>query len=142
MKKLRINVNGKIYDVLVEVLEDDEQYPSPDAALPFPPPPVAGRTQLPPASPAAPATVAPPPGIPAGVDPDAVRAPIAGTVQKVFVSAGQAVEEKTPVVLLDAMKMDTYIYAPRSGKVAEVHVKAGETVQVGETLISFVKNGG
>lgn len=142
MKKLRINVSGKIYEVLVEVLEDDEQYPSPDSALPFPPPPVAGRTQLPPAPVAAAPVKASPAGIPTGVDPDAVRAPIAGTVQKVFVTVGTQVEEKTPVVLLDAMKMDTYIYAPRTGKVAEVHVNPGDTVQVGEKLISFVKNGG
>ena len=48
-------------------------------------------------------------------DPNVIASPIAGTVQKVFVTKGMHVEGKTPVVLLDAMKMDTYIYAPRSG---------------------------
>jgi 3-methylcrotonyl-CoA carboxylase alpha subunit len=63
--------------------------------------------------------------------------PIAGTVQKVFVQAGTHVEGKTPVVLLDAMKMDTYIYASRTGQIAEVLVAAGDAVQVGDPLIRY-----
>ncbi len=39
--------------------------------------------------------------------------------------------------MLDAMKMDTYIYAPRSGDVAEVCVKPGDSVQVGTCLIRY-----
>ena len=58
-------------------------------------------------------------------------------MQNLFVPAGSKVEAKTPVVLLDAMKMDTYIYAPRSGEVAEVCVEANQTVQVGDVLIRY-----
>ena len=43
------------------------------------------------------------------MDPNTIASPLAGTVQKVFVTKGMPVEAKTPVVLLDAMKMDTYI---------------------------------
>lgn len=150
MKKLRITVNGKVYEVVVQVLEDDElrvpgatgatpgytlpseilrataQQASSTAAAPTP-------TQLA----AAPLAAVPPAAVPRGVDPNAIAAPLAGTVQKVFVEAGASVEAKTPVVLLDAMKMDTYIYAPRNGHVAEVCVKPGETVQVGTVLIRY-----
>ncbi len=70
-------------------------------------------------------------------DPDAILAPLAGTVQKVFVQAGTHVDAKAPVVLLDAMKMDTYIYAPRGGDVAEVEVAPGDSVQVGDCLIRY-----
>ncbi len=149
MKKLRVTVNQKVYEVLVEVLEDDEQYvPGANMTGSLPPPPVLpGRK---PAAGAAPAPAAPAPAgappaaagpaggtLPTGVNRNAILAPIAGTVQKVFVESGMPVEEKTPVILLDAMKMDTYIYAPRSGLIAEVCVKPGDAVQVGALLIRF-----
>lgn len=131
MKKLRISVNGKVYDVTVQVLEDDEQVVT-GAGFLSPLPPVTA----PPRSPAS--IPAPPPG--AAVikgDPNAILAPIAGTVQKVYVQAGSRVDAKAPVVLLDAMKMDTYIYAPRAGEVAEASVAAGDAVQVGDCLIRY-----
>lgn len=133
MKKLRISVNGKVYDVEVQVLEDDERLASPlpvvsPIAMPAP-------ALVPPAGPAAPS------GPPKAGDPDVIASPIAGTVQKVFVTVGMQVEAKTPVVLLDAMKMDTYIYAPRSGKVAEVAATPGTTVQVADVLIRFEREG-
>ncbi len=134
MKKLRITVSGKVYDVEVQVLEDDEPIGAP-ATLPYPgggalPIPQAGK----PAAPAAPA--------PGGAgDPNVIASPIAGTVQKVFVTKGMHVEGKTPVVLLDAMKMDTYIYAPRSGTIAEVCVEAGASVQVRDPLIRYTPEG-
>lgn len=159
MKKLRVTVNQKVYEVLVEVLEDDEQYvPGANMTGSLPPPPVLpGRKPAAGAAPApaAPAPAAPTPAaaapagappaaagpaggtLPTGVNRNAILAPIAGTVQKVFVESGMPVEEKTPVILLDAMKMDTYIYAPRSGLVAEVCVKPGDAVQVGALLIRF-----
>jgi glutaconyl-CoA/methylmalonyl-CoA decarboxylase subunit gamma len=139
MKKLRVTLNGKTYDLTVEVLEDDEQYVT-GSNMPsaLPPPPIGRRksADLPPpvVAPAAPAAGTRASG---KVDPDTILAPIAGTVQKVFVQAGTHVEEKTPVVMLDAMKMDTYIYAPRSGDVVEVCVQPGESVQVGTCLIRY-----
>ena len=68
---------------------------------------------------------------------NAILAPIAGTVQKVFVEVGGGVEAQAPVVMLDAMKMDTYIYAPRAMTITEVSVAVGDTVQVGDPLIRF-----
>lgn len=138
MKKLRVTVNGRMYDVVVEVLEDDEQH-------------VPGATTLGPGT-AAPERLAPPaarapapsPAALANVkakNPDAVLAPIAGTVQKVYVSAGTKIEEKAPLVLLDAMKMDTYIYAPKTGTIAEVKVNSGDTVQVGDLLVRYQPEG-
>lgn len=134
MKKLRITVGGKVYEVVVEVLEDDEQY-------------LTGSTLgVPPTAPRPPRAAspvsAPPPAQAIGPgDPNAIRSPIAGTVQKVFVEAGQRVDEKVPVILLDAMKMDTYIYAPRAGEIAEVAVRPGDAVQVGQTLIRYHPEG-
>lgn len=132
MKKLRITVGEKVYDVTVEVLEEDA--PGIGAHMGAPLPPLG----TPPAG--APAPVAlpvagPPPAVAA--DPDLIRAPLAGTVQKIFVREGAHVEEKSPVVLLDAMKMDTYIYASRSGTIEKIEVKPGDTVQVTDILLRY-----
>jgi len=141
MKKLRITVEKKVYEVLVEVLEDDEHVASgPGFGSPLPPPPVHSAlpkkgAAAPSAAPVRPAAPSPMPAGP--YDPNVIMSPIAGTVQKVFVQAGSHVEGKTPVVLLDAMKMDTYIYASRSGEIAEVVVAAGDAVQVGDPLIRY-----
>lgn len=136
MKKLRITVNGKVYDVEVQVLQDDEAIGS-AATLPYP-----GAAALPMTEAAKPAPgPAPAPAAAGAGDPNVIASPIAGTVQKVFVTKGMHVEGKTPVVLLDAMKMDTYIYAPRTGTIAEVCVEAGASVQVRDPLIRYAPEG-
>ena len=136
MKKLRITVSGKVYDVEVQVLQDDEAIGSP-ATLPYP-----GAATAPMSEAARPAPgPASAPGAGGAGDPNVIASPIAGTVQKVFVTKGMHVEGKTPVVLLDAMKMDTYIYAPRSGTIAEVCVEAGASVQVRDPLIRYAPEG-
>ncbi|MBP1621803.1 MAG: hypothetical protein H6Q02_2570 [Acidobacteria bacterium] len=101
MKKLRINVSGKIYDVVVQVLEDDEAAVSGGGFLDTLPSFAAVRppVQAPPVAPPVAPTASPAPG---PRDLNVIAAPIAGTVQKLFVAAGTAVEAKTPVVLLDA----------------------------------------
>ena len=134
MKKLRITVEGKSYDVTVQVLEDDEATVSGAgfvSPLPAPPPRASAVTPSAAAS-AAPAA----PRMPVG-QPDAILAPIAGTVQKVFVQPGASLEAQAPVVMLDAMKMDTYIYAPRAMTITEVAVEVGASVQVGDPLVRF-----
>ena len=68
---------------------------------------------------------------------DAVTAPIAGTIQKIFVQVGGHIEAKAPALLMDAMKMDTYIYAPRSGTIAKVAVNPGDAVRVGQLLFEY-----
>jgi len=144
MKKLRITVEGKTYDVTVQVLEDDEATVS-GAGFVSPLPTLAPR----PAAPVVPPQVTSP--VPNGTSPatppaasrmpvgqaDAILAPIAGTVQKVFVQVGGTVEAQAPVVMLDAMKMDTYIYAPRAMTITEVSVEIGASVQVGDPLVRF-----
>jgi biotin carboxyl carrier protein len=130
MKKLRVTIGEKVYEVTVEVLEDDEGRVSPT------PLPASLPRQV--ASPVY-AAVPAPSGTPSagGPDPDVVRSPMSGIVQKVFVHAESRVELNAPVVMLDAMKMDTYIYAPRAGSIAEVCVTPGEPVQVGGLLVRF-----
>jgi biotin carboxyl carrier protein len=142
MKKLRITVRGISYEVLVEVLEDSDsaalaETSARGGSLPGGRAPI---TSQPPAQAAAPSPPAGPtaPAFPrAPGDPNTVAAPIAGTVQKVFVAPDQEVEAKVPLVLLDAMKMDTYIYAPRHGRIAEVAVAPGDSVTIGQPLVRY-----
>jgi acetyl-CoA/propionyl-CoA carboxylase biotin carboxyl carrier protein len=67
---------------------------------------------------------------------DAV-APMQGTILKVLVSEGDAVESGDALVVLEAMKMETVISAARSGIVAEVRVGPGDTAGAGDVLVAL-----
>jgi 3-methylcrotonyl-CoA carboxylase alpha subunit len=60
-----------------------------------------------------------------------VRAPIVGRVAKVFVKAGQAVAKGDRVAVVEAMKMEHVLHAPRDGTVKTVAVTEGEQVAQG-----------
>lgn len=127
MKKLRITVEGKTYDVTVEDLTE----------------PTAQRASAgsPPASPSsAPSTpsslsdAAPQkPQLP--ISTGAVTSPMAGTVKSVLVKQADSVKEGQPLVILEAMKMENQITAPVAGAVKSVDVKEGEQVQEGHVLL-------
>ncbi|MCR9261222.1 MAG: sodium-extruding oxaloacetate decarboxylase subunit alpha [Pseudomonadaceae bacterium] len=67
----------------------------------------------------------------------AVPAALAGTVVKVLVQAGQSVTQGQPLVVLEAMKMETDISAPSAGVIGEVLVAAGDAVVVGTPLVTL-----
>jgi len=154
MKKMRITLNDQVFDVQVELLEDDEdRYPgaptpawSP-AAAPAPKAPAAsafgaaGAAALDTGAAAGALGAAPVSRAAAPAAPKAeagtLSAPIVGSVSQILVEVGATVEENQPVVVLDAMKMDTYINAPRKGTVSAIHCRIGESVQVGQKLVSF-----
>ena len=85
----------------------------------------------------APAAPAAAPAAPAAGSGESVPAPLAGNIWKVQVSAGQAVQEGEVLVILEAMKMETEVRAAKSGTVVSVDVKEGDTVQVGDSLITL-----
>ncbi|MCB1620466.1 MAG: sodium-extruding oxaloacetate decarboxylase subunit alpha [Thiothrix sp.] len=64
-------------------------------------------------------------------------APLAGNIFKVLVGPGDEVSEGEPMIILEAMKMETAISAPRDGVVASVRVKEGDAVAVGDTLLTL-----
>ncbi|MGC8480185.1 MAG: acetyl/propionyl/methylcrotonyl-CoA carboxylase subunit alpha [Acidimicrobiales bacterium] len=61
-------------------------------------------------------------------------APMPGTVVRVEVSPGERVAQGTPVVVLEAMKMEHTVRAPHDGTVTEVRVGVGEAVDVGAVM--------
>ena len=77
----------------------------------------------------------------AGFVPDSgeipVQAPMPGLIVSVPVTAGQQVQQGQVLVILESMKMDNELCAPRDGVVARVHVAQGESVDGRQTLVTL-----
>jgi acetyl-CoA/propionyl-CoA carboxylase biotin carboxyl carrier protein len=65
---------------------------------------------------------------------EALASPLQGTVLRVDVEKGQAVESGAVICVIEAMKMENEITAHRSGKVEELNVTAGASIGAGETI--------
>jgi oxaloacetate decarboxylase alpha subunit len=68
---------------------------------------------------------------------NAVNAVLAGNIFKVHVSPGDSVERGQPLLIVEAMKMETTVVAPESGTVVGVFVAEGDVVAVGDPLIGI-----
>jgi len=64
-----------------------------------------------------------------------VRSEIAGSVWKIEVAVGDQVAEDDPLVILESMKMEIPLLAPRAGTVKEVLVREGEPVAEGDVAV-------
>ena len=64
-------------------------------------------------------------------------APTPGNIVKVLVDVGDSVEKDAPLVVMEAMKMESEVKAPQAGKIVAVHVNAGDTVQTSEPLVTI-----
>jgi biotin carboxyl carrier protein len=129
--KLKIAVDGKTYEVEVEVLDGGESFLLPGAGggRPMYTPAAKRVSTAPQRAPAAtPSPVA---------SKNACTSPLAGNVWKVLVEPGQKVALDETVVIIEAMKMETAIAAPLEGTVSAVHVKPGDAVKVNQVLVEF-----
>ena len=66
-----------------------------------------------------------------------VRSSLAGNVFKVLLPSGSVVEQGQAVIVLEAMKMETEVNAPKSGAISSVFVNEGDTVEVGDLLFAI-----
>ena len=66
--------------------------------------------------------------------PEDVKAHITGVVFQITSKAGDKVAAGDPVIVLESMKMEIPVEAPRAGKVREIKVAEGQTVQEGDTV--------
>ena len=125
MKKLRVTVDGKSYDVLVEVLDEPAPHEPRQAAWSAPVAPV--HVDSPSAG-----------GSSEKAAPGVVPSPLAGKVVSIEVQPGQHVEAKQQLLTLEAMKMNTYVFAPHAGTIEAILVKPGDAVEEGHGLIRLV----
>lgn len=65
------------------------------------------------------------------------KAPLAGNIWKVLVQPGQQVAEGDVVIILEAMKMETEVRAPKAGVIGSVTTSEGSAVKVGDTLYTI-----
>ncbi|MBP5154048.1 MAG: biotin/lipoyl-binding carrier protein [Lachnospiraceae bacterium] len=112
MSNYKITVNGITYDVTVE-----------DAATAA-------------AAPAAPAATAAPaaPVSAGGVE---VTAPVIGKIWKIIAAPGSRVSAGDDLVVLESMKMEIPVVAPQDGVIASVNVKEGDSVEVGDLIVTL-----
>jgi methylmalonyl-CoA carboxyltransferase small subunit len=128
--KLKIGIDGKQYEVDVEILEDDTA--SGSYLPPHGPPTTVQSVAV-----SAPGMSSVPP-VQNNVDEAKVaRSPVAGIVNKVNVQAGQLLQANDLMMVLEAMKMETNITAPAAGKVRQVNVAHGDGVKVNQVLVEF-----
>lgn len=114
MKAYKVNVNGNVYEITLEVI-DKADIKAPASA----PAPVASA----------------PVAAPAGAQ--TISAPMPGTILKVNVSNGKAVKKGDVLMILEAMKMENEILAPNDGTVSSVNVSQGATVESGTVLCTL-----
>lgn len=70
-------------------------------------------------------------------DPAEIGAPIPGNIIKILVKEGDEVEEKQPIAVIEAMKMETNILASMSGKISKIAVKEGQQLKSGELVATI-----
>ncbi len=129
--KLQIGIDGKTYEVDVEVLEDDHVGRTPGYLPPYP-----GSVTV--HSVRAATAVKPSPATETHVNESKVcRSPVAGVVLRVNVQPGQQLQPHDLMIVLEAMKMETNVTAPVAGKVKSVMAQPGDGVKVNQVLVEF-----
>ena len=119
MKTLRITLEGKTYEVGVEVVKGGPAISSVAAA----PAPVAAPAAAPATAPAA-----------GGLS---ITSQMHGLVFKSVVSVGQQVAKDEQLIILEAMKMESPIHAPYAASFSSILVKEGDAVTEGQVLIQL-----
>ncbi len=136
MKTYKITLNGKSYEVEVEEVGQGASSQTISTAAPVQQPRVEARPQQ--SAPQPKAEVkkeAQSVAVPQGAE--VVEAPMPGTVLDIKVNQGDTVTEGQVLVILEAMKMENEIVAPRSGKVSAINTSKGASVNAGDPLVSL-----
>ena len=131
-KEYNVTVNpkeGKFFDVTVNGATYEVEAENAPAAAPVAQP-VAAPVQ------AAPAAAAAPAAKPAGAS-EKLASPLPGVIIEISVKEGQQVKAGQKVAILEAMKMENEIPAPKDGTITEIHVHKGDTLQEGDPVVTI-----
>ncbi len=134
MKKLRITVEGKVYEVSVEFLDGDEVITTQGRPGGYQLSATNYTTPVSSAGVSAPSVSSAPPASGSTQD-GAVVSPLSGKIVSVDVKEGTEVSIGDQLVTIEAMKMNTFVNAPKAGKVAEICVAPGDGVDEGQALL-------
>ncbi|MBR6859005.1 MAG: biotin/lipoyl-binding protein [Bacteroidales bacterium] len=130
-KEYNVTVNpkeGKLFDVTVNGATYEVESENAPVAAPAPQPAAAPAQ----AAPAAAAPAAKPAG--AG---EKVASPLPGVIIEISVKEGQQVKAGQKVAILEAMKMENEIPAPKDGTITDIHVHKGDTLQEGDPVVTI-----
>lgn len=131
LRKFKISIDGTQY--LVEMEEVGAPVPTPaDLAAPAPVPAPAAAPAAAPEPEAAPAAAT---QAPAGAH--VQGAPMPGTILDIHLNVGDPVKANQPVMVLEAMKMESEIVAEVDGVIASIGVSKGDMVNPGDELFSI-----
>ncbi len=130
MRKFIINVNGNSYEVEVEEVVGGVQRPAAPAA----PAPAVAPQPAPKAAPA-PAPKEEKKEVVVSAGQEVIEAPMPGNIWKIEVKEGDQVKAGDILLILEAMKMENEILAPRDGVVASINTTQGATVNTGDKLV-------
>ncbi len=122
MKKLRVTVDGKSFEVMVELPDEPVVAAAPKPAAPSP-------------ALVAPAPAAPAPAPKAATGAGDVTSPLSGKIVSIDVQPGQTVAVGAKVATIEAMKMNTYVNAHKAGRVGAIRLNAGDSVEEGGTIL-------
>ena len=131
-KEYNVTVNpkeGKFFDVTVNGATYEVEAENAPAAAPAPQP-AAAPVQ------AAPAAAAAPAAKPAGAG-EKVASPLPGVIIEISVKEGQQVKAGQKIAILEAMKMENEIPAPKDGTITDIHVHKGDTLQEGDPVVTI-----
>lgn len=127
--KLKLTVDGKLYEVDVDIAEAEQPHPS------YVPPSGQGSREVTSSGGAAQTQSG---GEEKVADESKVcRSPIAGVVVQAPVQVGQEIHVDDVLMVLEAMKMETMITAPIDGKVVKINAAVGDPVQAKQVLVEF-----
>lgn len=114
MRKFRIHLNGKTYEVAVEEIDeagtDAQHMEKPSQAVPLTAVPGASQGD------------------------EIITAPMPGKVLEINVETGQKVSQGDLILSMEAMKMESEIFCGRSGIVKKILVQEGDAVNVGDVM--------
>ena len=130
-KEYNVTVNpkeGKLFDVTVNGATYEVESENAPVAAPAPQPAAAPVQAAP--------TAAAPAAKPAGAG-EKVASPLPGVIIEISVKEGQQVKAGQKVAILEAMKMENEIPAPKDGTITEIHVHKGDTLQEGDPVVTI-----
>lgn len=125
IKVYKVKVEGKVYEVEVELLSHNDSSENNSKVIPSP---KVSQSNVP---------IEP---VSSSVDNsqgEAVYAPMQGNIWKILKQLGDEVKVGEPILILEAMKMENNIVAPKDGKISYYAVKEGDTVDSGALLLKL-----